>query len=101
MFATVPNCRVHDPAFAYEIAVLLDAGMRDMLQDQRDAFWYLTVGNANVPMPSMPDGDREAVRDGVLRGLYRCVGDERADLQLLARSTKLVLTSATPAALSR
>ena len=83
MFATVPNCRAYDPSFAYEIAVLLDAGMRDMLQAQRDEFWYLTVGNANVPMPSMPDGDREALREGVVGGLYRCLGDDGADVQLL------------------
>ena len=83
MFATVPNCRVYDPGYAYEIAVLLEAGMRDMLEVQRDAFWYLTVGNANVPMPSMPDGDREVVRDGIVRGLYRCTGDEGDDVQLL------------------
>ena len=83
MFATVPNCRCYDPAFAYEIALLLDAGARAMLDAQRDEFWYLTVGNANVPMPSPPAGDAEALREAVVGGLYRFAGDDTAALQLL------------------
>jgi len=80
MFATVPNCRSYDPAFAYEIAVLLESGMQAMLERQEDCFYYLTVGNANTPQPSMA-GD---AREGIVRGLYRLpgVGDDAA-VQLL------------------
>jgi pyruvate dehydrogenase E1 component len=67
-FATVPNCRAYDPAFAYEIAVIMQRGIEEMLAEQHDVFYYLTVGNENYAQPSMPEG----VREGVLRGMY-CV----------------------------
>ena len=65
-FATVPNCRAYDPAFAYEIAIILQRGIEEMLAEQTDVFYYLTVGNENYAQPSMPEG----VREGVLRGMY-------------------------------
>ena len=65
--ATIPNCKAYDPAFAGEMAVIVDAGMREMLVEQRDVFYYVTLMNENYPQPSLPDG----VRDGVLRGAYR------------------------------
>jgi pyruvate dehydrogenase E1 component len=65
--ATVPNCRAYDPAFAYEIAVIVDRGARAMMEGGRDEFYYLTVTNENAPQPSMPTG----VEDGILKGLYR------------------------------
>ena len=80
MFATVPNCRSFDPAFAYEIAVLLEHGMRAMLEQQRDEFYYLTVGNANLAQPSLPAGIDSA---DIVRGLYRLPGAESAEVQLL------------------
>ncbi|MGE0803902.1 MAG: alpha-ketoglutarate dehydrogenase [Burkholderiaceae bacterium] len=64
---TVPNCKAYDPAFAGELAVIIDAGMREMLVEQRDQFYYVTVTNDNYAQPSLPEGARE----GVLRGLYR------------------------------
>ncbi len=67
-FATVPNCRAYDPAFAYEIALIVERGIEEMLAGQNDVFYYLTVGNENYAQPSMPEG----VREGVLRGMY-CV----------------------------
>jgi len=67
--AAVPNCRAYDPAYAYEVAVLLEHGMRRMLEEQRDEFHYLTVVNENLPQPSMPG--EEGVREGIVRGLYR------------------------------
>jgi pyruvate dehydrogenase E1 component len=66
---TIPNCRAYDPAYAYEVAVIVEAGMRRMLTEQRDEFYYLTVTNENIPQPDMPAGD--AVREGILRGMYR------------------------------
>ncbi|MCT7325468.1 alpha-ketoglutarate dehydrogenase [Ralstonia mojiangensis] len=65
--STVPNCRAWDPAFAYEIAVILDEGMRAMLERQEDTFYYLTVTNENYAQPSMPARN---LREGILKGMY-------------------------------
>ena len=65
--AQVPNCRAYDPCFAGELAVILDHGMREMLQEQRDVFYYLTLMNENYEQPSLP---AEAAGD-VIKGLYR------------------------------
>ncbi|WP_413708206.1 alpha-ketoglutarate dehydrogenase [Ralstonia sp. Ralssp110] len=65
--STVPNCRAWDPAFAYEVAVILDEGMRAMLERQEDMFYYLTVTNENYAQPSMPSSD---LRAGILKGMY-------------------------------
>ena len=67
MASTVPNCRAYDPAFAGEFAVILDHGMRRMLQGQEDAFYYVTLMNENYPQPSLPVG----VEEDIIRGLYR------------------------------
>ena len=64
--ATIPNCRSYDPAYAYELAVILDHGARRMMESQVDEFYYLTVMNETQAMPSMPDG----VEDEILKGLY-------------------------------
>jgi pyruvate dehydrogenase E1 component len=68
--ATVPNCRAYDPAFAYELAIILDRGMREMLEEQRDVFYYVTLLNENYAQPSLPAG----VEGDVIRGMYRCGG---------------------------
>jgi len=65
--ATIPNCRAYDPAFAYEMAVILDRGARSMMEEGRDEFYYVTAMNENYAQPSMPP-DVEA---GIVRGLYR------------------------------
>jgi len=65
--ATIPNCKAWDPAFAGELAVIMDAGMREMLVAQRDVFYYITLMNENYAQPSLPEGAAE----GVLRGAYR------------------------------
>jgi pyruvate dehydrogenase E1 component len=67
LFSVVPNVRVYDPAFAYELAVIIRDGMRRMYHEGEDLFYYITLYNENHPMPPMPEG----VEDGVLRGLYR------------------------------
>jgi pyruvate dehydrogenase E1 component len=68
--STIPNCRAYDPAFAYEVAVIIDEGMREMVEEQRDVFYYVTVMNENYAQPSVPGGDLDAVRDGILKGIY-------------------------------
>ena len=65
--ATVPNCRAWDPASAGELAVIVEHGLREMLEDRRDVFHYVTVGNENQPQPSLPAG----VEADLLRGMYR------------------------------
>ena len=64
---TVPNCLSYDPAFAYEIAVIIQEGIRRMYDDGESIFYYLTVMNENYEMPPMPDG----CADGILKGMYR------------------------------
>jgi len=56
LFSAVPNVRVYDPAFAYELAVIIRDGIRRMYVDGEDAFYYLTLYNENYPMPPMPEG---------------------------------------------
>ncbi len=63
----VPNIVAYDPAFAYEIAVIIQDGIRRMYVDQESIFYYLTVMNEQYAMPPMPEGARE----GILKGLYR------------------------------
>jgi len=65
--ATVPNCRAYDPAFAYELALILDHGMRRMMERQVDEFYYITMMNENYAQPSMPAG----VEQDIIQGMYR------------------------------
>ncbi len=81
--ATVPNCKAYDPAFAGELAVIVDRGMREMLDEQKDVFYYVTAMNENVAQPSLPADAHE----DVLRGMYRLRagrGDAARRVQLLA-----------------
>jgi pyruvate dehydrogenase E1 component len=64
--ATIPNCKAYDPAFAGEMAVIVDQGIRDMMIEQRDVFYYVTLMNENYAQPSLPDG----IKEGVLKGCY-------------------------------
>jgi pyruvate dehydrogenase E1 component len=65
--ATIPNCKAWDPAFAGELAVIVDRGMRDMLVEQQDVFYYITLMNENHAQPDLPAG----VEADLLRGCYR------------------------------
>ncbi|MEC9340287.1 MAG: alpha-ketoglutarate dehydrogenase [Pseudomonadota bacterium] len=65
--AAIPNCRAYDPAFAGELAVILDAGMRGMLERDEDVFYYVTLMNESYPQPTLPTGNEEAI----VRGMYR------------------------------
>jgi pyruvate dehydrogenase E1 component len=68
--ATIPNCVSYDPAHACELAVIVDDGMRRMLQENEDVFYYVTVTNENDRQPDLPEG----ARDGILRGMHRVFG---------------------------
>jgi pyruvate dehydrogenase E1 component len=63
----VPNLITYDPAYAFELAVIIREGIRRMYEEQEDVFYYLTVMNENYPMPEMPKGAKE----GILKGMYR------------------------------
>ena len=71
--ATVPTCRAYDPAFACELAVILDYGMRQMMERQEDVFYYVTVMNENYANPSLPAG----AEAHIVRGMYRLEAHKR------------------------
>jgi pyruvate dehydrogenase E1 component len=81
MAAGVPNCRAYDPAFASELAVILDHGARCMLERSEDVFYYITVMNESYAQPSLPAG----AADGIVRGMYRhlAAGERAPDIRLL------------------
>ena len=87
LFSVVPNCRAYDPTFGYEVAVIIQDGLRRMVGEQEDVFYYLTLMNENYRHPAMPSGAEE----GILRGMYRlrtCSG-EGPRVQLLGSGTIL------------
>ncbi len=64
--STIPNCVAYDPAYSYELAVIIHDGLRRMLHEQQDVFYYITLMNENYVHPPMPEGARE----GILKGMY-------------------------------
>jgi len=80
--ATVPNCRAYDPAFTYELAVILDHGMRRMMEQQADEFYYITVMNENYAQPSLPPDVEPA---DIIRGIYRYKHRQVEDSTVSAR----------------
>ena len=80
---SVPNLLAYDPAFAYEIAIIIQDGIKRMYVDQESIFYYLTVTNEPLPMPAMPEGNE--VRHGVLQGLYRFKASDKKDAKLRAQ----------------
>ncbi len=86
--ATVPNCRAYDPAFACELAVILDHGARRMMEEHEDVFYYVTVMNENYAQPSLQAGTEA----DIIRGMYRLAADESAgapQVRLLGSGTIL------------
>lgn len=66
MFSFVPNCISYDPTFNYELAVIIQDGLRRMFQEQQDVFYYITLMNENYVHPAMPEG----VESGIIKGMY-------------------------------
>jgi pyruvate dehydrogenase E1 component len=89
LFSVVPSCVAYDPCFGYELTAILRDGVRRMLENREDVFYYVTVTNENYVHPALPEG----AEDGILRGLYRL--RETADtggeprVQLLGAGTLL------------
>jgi pyruvate dehydrogenase E1 component len=74
MAATIPNCRAYDPAFAGELAVIIDHGMHQMMERGQDEFYYVTVMNENYAQPSLPAG----IEEQIVRGMY-CFNSTQAE----------------------
>jgi pyruvate dehydrogenase E1 component len=86
--STIPNCVSYDPTFGFEVAVIVQDGLRRMVENQEDVFYYITLMNENYPHPGMPEGARE----GILKGMYRLSDAGKADgprVQLLGSGTIL------------
>lgn len=81
--STIPNLLTYDPSFAYEIAVIIQEGIRRMYHEQESIFYYLTVGNENYPMPPMPTGDH--IKEGILKGMYKFKTSENNHAKLSAQ----------------
>ena len=79
---TVPTCRAYDPCYAYELAVIMDYGIKRMMDEQRDEFFYLTVMNENYAQPTMPKG----IEKDIIRGMYQLqtLGDNAQPVVRLA-----------------
>ncbi|MFK5985436.1 MAG: pyruvate dehydrogenase (acetyl-transferring), homodimeric type [Pseudomonadota bacterium] len=87
MAATIPNCISYDPTFSYELAVIINDGMRRMHHNQENVFYYITVMNENYHQPEMP----KAVEEGILKGMYLLQGGgkRRKKVQLMGSGTIL------------
>ncbi|QRY79954.1 pyruvate dehydrogenase (acetyl-transferring), homodimeric type [Pseudomonas sp. PDNC002] len=86
--ATIPNCRTYDPTYAYELAVIIREGSRQMIEEQQDIFYYITVMNENYVQPAMPKGAEE----GIIKGMYLLDEDKKDaahHVQLLGSGTIL------------
>jgi pyruvate dehydrogenase E1 component len=79
--STNPAAAVYDPAFAYEVAIIVENAITRMMgPEPEDRFWYITLYNENYTMPALPEGPAgEAVRDGILKGIYRYVEHQQVD----------------------
>jgi pyruvate dehydrogenase E1 component len=95
--STIPNCISFDPTFSYEVAVIIQDGLRRMCQEQEDVFYYVTLMNENYPHPAMPEG----AEAGILKGMYPLSqapgGKKTPRVQLLGSGTILreVIAAAT------
>lgn len=77
----VPNLLAYDPAYAYELAVIILDGIKRMYYDREDVFYYITVMNENYPQPSMPEG----VKEGILKGMYKFIQTDKRKNKLKAQ----------------
>ncbi len=80
LFSVVPTCRSYDPAWAYEIAVIVQDGIRTMYENNEDHFYYMTVCNENYVQPPMPDIPN--LQEGILRGIYLYKPSETGSAQV-------------------
>jgi len=81
MASTIPNLKAYDPAYAYEIAIIIQNGLKIMYQDNQDVFYYITLENENYVQPTMPQG----VEEGIIKGMYQIKksSNSKLNVQLL------------------
>jgi pyruvate dehydrogenase E1 component len=91
---TVPNCRAYDPAYAYELAVIIHDGLRKMYVEQHNIFYYLSVMNENYLQPAMPAG----VEEGILKGAYLLQEGGRGKLRVTLLGSGTILREVLAAA---
>ena len=87
MAGTIPNCVSYDPTFSYELAVIVQDGLRRMFAEQENVFYYVTTMNENYVQPAMPKG----AEDGIVKGMYmfRSGGKKKRKVQLMGSGTIL------------
>ena len=83
--STIPNCLSYDPAFSYEVAVIIKDGIQKMYVDQKNYFYYITTTNENYQHPQMPE-DSE---DGIIRGMYKLIEADKPVIRLLGSGSIL------------
>jgi pyruvate dehydrogenase E1 component len=92
--STVPNCRSYDPTFAYELAVIVQDGLRRMIGEQENIFYYVTCMNENYAHPAMPAG----VEDGILKGMYLFDVDQQGKIRVQLMGSGTILREVIAAA---
>lgn len=89
MSALIPNCVSYDPTYGYELAVIIQDGLRRMIQEQENVFYYITIMNENYPHPGLVEGDEE----GIIKGMYKLRSNgkpnDKLRVQLLGSGTIL------------
>ena len=83
--STIPNCLSYDPAFSYEVAVIIKDGIQKMYVDQKNYFYYITTTNENYEHPPMPKDSEE----GIIKGMYKILGSKKSVIMLLGSGSIL------------
>ena len=76
--STIPNLKAYDPAYAYEIAVIIQNGLKEMYEENKDIFYYLTLENENYVQPKMPNN----IENGIIKGMYKIIKSSNLDLNV-------------------
>ena len=92
--STIPNCRSYDPAYAYELAVIIQHGLKAMFEDKENCYYYITVMNENYAHPAMPDNSEE----GIIRGIYLLQEGENAGKRVQLMGSGSILNEVLAAA---
>ena len=76
--STIPNLKAYDPAYAYEIAVIIQNGLKEMYEKNKDIFYYLTLENENYVQPKMPNN----IENGIIKGMYKIIKSSNLELNV-------------------
>ncbi len=86
MSATIPNCISYDPTFAYEVAVIVQHGLKRMFEQQEDVYYYITLMNENYEHPALPEG----AADGIIKGMYALQNFKKVEDKKATKNSKRV-----------